>query len=310
MYNFFSMKLSIAAIVTLSLAGFVAGAPDDLDDSYAKLKAAVEKKDPDEVKTSAAETLKLVKAAQAAPKPADADAAKDWESRATYDKEVENYIEYALAFTAEQGGEPAKTVELIDVLLAENPKSKYLDDICANAYLAALGKTGGSAKQLEGMAKIAAGRPDNVVALTALVEGYSQKNPGSALNYANKLLAAARKAKPEGLAEGDWEKARNAALATGYYYGGLIYGQRQAWIDCDKNLTAAMPLIAGDQSKTGVAEFTLGFCKYSFGKLTNDRTKMQAGAGLVEKSAGIKSPLQDQAYKTSLAMKQELAARR
>jgi hypothetical protein len=309
MYNFLSMKLSIAALLTISLAGFLTAAPDDLDDSYAKLKAAVEKKDPDEVKTSAAQTLKLVKAAQASPKPADADAAKDWESRATYDKEVENYTEYALAFTAEQSGDAAKTVELIDVLLAQNAKSKYLDDICANAYLAALGKTGGSAKQLEGMAKIAAGRPDNVVALTALVEGYSQKNPGSALNYANKLLAAARKAKPEGLAEGDWEKARNSALATGYYYGGLIYGQRQAWVDCDKNLTAALPLIAGDMSKTGVADFTLGFCKYSFGKLTADRTKMQAGAALVDKAAGIKSPLQDTAYRTSQQMKQELAAR-
>jgi hypothetical protein len=310
MYNFFSMKLSIAAILMLSLAGFLTGAPDELDDSNTKLKAAVEKKDPDEVKAAAADTLKLVKAAQATPKPTDADAAKDWENRATYNKEVEGYTEYALAFTAEQGAEPAKAVELIDLLLAQNPKSKYLDDICANTYLAALGKTGGSAKQLEGMAKIAAGRPDNVVALTALVEGNYAKNASQSLNYANKLIAAARKAKPEGLAEADWEKAKNSALATGYYYGGLIYGQRQAWIDCDKNLTAALPLIAGDQNKTGAAYFTLGFCKYSFGKLTNDRTKMQAGEALVEKSAGMKNPMQDTAYRTSLQMKQELAARR
>ncbi len=309
MYNFFSMKLSIAALLTFSLAGFLAAAPDDLDDSYAKLKAAVEKKDPDEVKSSAAETLKLAKALQATPKPAEADAVKDWESRITFGKEVESYTEYSLAFMSEQGLEPAKTIELVDTLIAQNPKSKYLDDICANAYLAALGKTGGSAKQLEGMAKIVAGRPDNVVALTALVEGYYGKPGGQALNYSTKLIAAARKAKPEGLAEGDWEKAKNSALATGYYYGGLIYGQRQAWVDCDKNLTAALPLIAGDQNKTGIADFTLGFCKYSFGKLTNDRPKMQAGAALVEKSAGIKSQMQDTAYKTSLQMKQELAAR-
>jgi hypothetical protein len=309
MYNFFSMKLSIAALLTFSLAGVLAAAPDDLDDSYTKLKEAVEKKDPDAVKASAAETLKFAKALQTAPKPADAEEAKNWEERVKYGKEVESYTEYALVFTAEQGLEPAKTIELIDVLLAQNSKSKYLDDICANTYLAALGKSGGSAKQLEGMAKIAAGRPDNVVALTALVEGYYGKNPGQALNYANKLVAAARKAKPEGLAEADWERARNAALSTGYYYGGLIYGQRQAWLDCDKNLTAALPLIAGDQNKTGAAYFTLGFCKYSFGKLTNDRTKMQAGAALVDKSAAMKNPMQDTAYRTSMQMKQELSTR-
>jgi len=58
MYNFLSMKLSIAALLTISLSGFLMAAPDELDDSYAKLKAAVEKKDPDEVKTAAADTLR------------------------------------------------------------------------------------------------------------------------------------------------------------------------------------------------------------------------------------------------------------
>ena len=288
MYNFFSMKLSIAALLTFSLAGLVAAAPDDLDDSYTKLKAAVEKKDPDEVKTAAANTLKLVKAAEAAPKPADADAAKDWDNRMKYDQEVEGYTEYALVFAAEQPGvEPAKTVELINTLLAQNPKSKYIDEICANAFLLALGKSGGSAKQVEGMTKIVAGHPDNIVALTALVEGIRSE---LALNYANKLIAAAKKAKPEGIPEAEWEKTKNAALGTGYYYAGFAYGQRQSWIDCDKDLTAALPLIAGDQNRTGAAYYTLGFCKYSFGKLTNDRTKMQAGAALVEKSAGDEEP--------------------
>lgn len=309
MYNFFSMKLSIAAFAIFSLAGIVSAAPDELDDSYAKLKAAVDKKDPDAVKAAAAETLKGAKALEAAPKPAGAAEAKDWEERVKYGKEIELYTEYALASTAEQAGDPAKTVELMDVLLADNPKSKYIDEACANAYLVALGKTGGAAKQLAGMAKIAAGHPDNVVALTALVQGYASKSPAQALNYANKLIAAARQPRPENIPEAEWEKTKNTALADGYYYAGYIHGQRQEWLDCDKDLTSALPLISGDTSRLGAAYYTLGLCKYQFGKLTNDRSKMQAGEQLVEKSAGMKSPMQDAAYRTSLAMKQELSAR-
>jgi hypothetical protein len=307
MYNFLSMKLSIAiALVSFSALAAPAPAPDDLDDSYAKLKADVEKKDPDAVKADAATTLKLVKEAKAKPKPADADEAKDWENRNKYGDEIQAYTDYALATTANQPDmDPAKTVELISMLVDSDPKSKYIDEVCANAYYAALGKTGG--KQVDAMAKIAAGRPDNVFALTILTESYGSKNPAQGLNYANKLIAAAKKPRPEDIPEAAWDKTKSAALATGYYYAGFAYGQRQQWLDCDKSMGAALPLVSGDQ--IGVANYMLGLCRYQFGKLTNDRTKMTAGQALVEKAAGIKGPMQDQAYRTNLQMKQELGAR-
>jgi hypothetical protein len=309
MYNFLSMKLSIA-IALFSLTALAAPAPspapDDLDDSYAKLKADVDKKDPDAVKADAATTLKLVKESKAKPKPADADEAKDWENRNKYGDEIQAYAEYALVTTAEQPGvEPAKTVEMIDTVIAQNPKSKYLDDTCADAYYAALGKTGG--KQLEGMAKIAAGRPDNIAALLVLTEGYGSKSPAQGLTYANKLIAAAKKPRPEDIPEGTWEKTKNTALGTGYYYAGFAYGQKQQWLDCDKSMSAALPLVSGEQ--IGVADYMLGLCRYQFGKLTSDRTKMTAGQALVEKAAGIKSPMQSQAYTTNMQMKQELSGR-
>ncbi len=306
MYNFFLMKLSIAAVAILSLAGLSAAAPDELDDSYAKLKAAVDKKDAGAVKAAEPDVLKGAKALIDAPKPAGADEAKDWENRVKYGHEIEEYCEYALASTAEQAGDPAKTVELGDLLVAQNAKSKYVDEGFANAYLVALGKAGGSAKQVAAMQKIAAGRPDNIVALMVLV----QRSSGAGqVNYGNKLIAASKKAKPEGVPDAEWEKTKNAALADGYYYAGLGYVTQRSFLDCDKDLTAALPLLSGDQSKLGVAYYELGFCKYSFGKQTNDRSKMRAGQQLVEKSAGIKSPMQNQAYHDNLLMKQELGVR-
>ena len=49
-------------------------------------------------------------------------------------------------------------IALTDALLAVNPKSTYLG-VASNAYLGALGKTGGADKQIEGATKIVAGKP-------------------------------------------------------------------------------------------------------------------------------------------------------
>src|SRR5258706_9144208 len=269
------VKTSLVLVMSLSLAGLVAAAPDELEDSYTKLKEAVAKKDADTVKTAAAETNKLGQALVTAAKPTDAEEAKGWQERVEYGKQVSTYTEYALATTAAQVSDPAKTVALVDALIAQNPKSKYLDEVCANAYLVALGKSGGSAKQMDGMAKIVAGRPDNIVALNALIEG----RPATAAQNAGRLLAAAKKPKPEGLPDAEWERIKNMALANGYFYTGFTNGQKQSWVECDKNLKLALPMISADANKTATAYFSLGICDFNLGKLTNDREIR--GRGLV-----------------------------
>jgi len=294
------VKKFAITLMLLSMAGLAAA--DELQDSYAKLKEAVEKKDADTVKSAAAETNKLALALVNAPKPTDADEAKAWGERVEYGKEVSTYTEYALATTAAQAGDPGKTIMLVDALIAQNPKSKYLDEVCANAYLTALGKNGGAAKQAEGMAKIVAGRPDNIVALNAL----SELRPASATANAGKLLAAAKKPKPEGLPEAEWEKLKNAALSSGYFYMGYSAAQRQNWKDCDTNLKAALPLLNNDP-RQGSAYFSLGVCNYQLGKLTHDKSRMISGQQMVEKASAMKGPMQNEAYRQNLAMKQEIS---
>jgi hypothetical protein len=282
-----------------SLVGYVRA--DDLADAQTKLKEAVGQKNADQVLADAAETFKLAKAEAAKPQPSEADQVDNWKQHVEYAKEVTAYAEYALSATAIQSGDPAKTAALVNALIAENSKSKYLDESCANAYLVAL-KSGGSAKQAEGMAKIVAGRPDNLVALSALCD----LRPASGPAYASKLLAASKKARPEGIPEAEWQKLKTAAEGSGYYYLGFDNAQKQAWVDCDKNMKTALPLISGDTNKLGIAYFSLGVCEYQFGKMTADRTRMQAGQQYMEKSAAIKGPYQNDAYQRNNAMKQEL----
>jgi hypothetical protein len=190
-----------------------------------------------------------------APQPSDAAEVDNWKQRIEYGKEVAAYSEYALAYIATQVDGP-KTIDLVDTLIAQNPKSKYIDT-CTQAYLAALGKSG-AAKQLDGMKKIVDGRPDNEVALAALAEGLMSKSPDSALRYANTLI-----------------KLKGAGLSTGYFVAGVINGARSAWLDCDRDLKAALPTVK-DNYKLGIVYFYLGLANYQLGKVTLDRTKMQA----------------------------------
>jgi hypothetical protein len=276
---------------------------DELEDSYAKLKATVEKKDAEAVKADAAATNKLAQVLINAPQPSDAAEVDNWKQRIEYGKEVASYSEYAIAYVATQVDGP-KTIELVDALIAQNPKSKYLD-VCTPQYLAALGK-GGAAKQMEGMTKIVAGRPDNEVALAALTEGLANKSPDRALNYANKLAAVLRtKGKPEGVSEADWEKTKTAGLATAYYVSGALYGGKSDWIDCDRQLKAALPLVH-DNTRLGIVYFYLGLANYQLGKQTMDRPRMQTGLKYSQQSAAMAGPMKDQAYHNALAIQNEL----
>ena len=268
----------------LLLAGLVRA--DDLEDAYTKLKATVEKKDADAVKADAEATFKLAQKLVNAPQPSDAAEVDNWKQRVEYGKEVTAYTEYALAAVAAEV-EGAKTIELVDTLLAQNNKSKYIDS-CTQAYLTALGKSGGAAKQMEGMAKIAAGRPDNEVALAALAEGLMSKSPDRALVYANRLV-----------------KLKGPGLATGLFVAGVVNGAKNAWIDCDRDLKAALPLVH-DNYKLGIVYFYLGLANYQLGKMTMDRVKIQAGLKYSQQSAAIAGPMKDQAYHNVLAIQNEL----
>jgi tetratricopeptide (TPR) repeat protein len=293
------VAIAMLALVRLARA-------DELEDSYAKLKEAVTSKNADAVKTEGAATFKLAQALVNAPQPSEADQVENWKQRVDYGKDVIAYTEYALSYMATQ--DPAKTVELVDTLLAQNPKSKYVD-VCTPAYLAALGKVG-AAKQIEGMTKVVAGRPDNEVALAALTEGLMSKSPDRALNYANKLLSVLKtKGKPEGVSDAEWDRAKTTGLASGYFVAGVIYGSKSSWIECDRDLKAALPL-NHDNYRLGIIYFYLGLSNYQLGKMTMDKPRIQTALKYSQQSAAIAGPMKDQASHNVTAIQNELQGRK
>jgi hypothetical protein len=278
-----------------------------VDDFYAALKRAVEKKDVESVAKLARQTAKLGEAFAAKPQPSDASAVAGWKARTEFGKEVASYAEYSLSAMAADA-EPAKTVELVDLLIDVNPKSQYMWSAAA-AYLYALGKSGGEAQQLAGAEKILKGSPANEDALYALASHYMPSRPAQAQAYATRLTAAMRtKAKPEGISEADWEKKKALFLGQGYYIAGATAAQTQSWKDCDTNLRAAIPYLGSNPSISGPVYFYLGLSNYQLGRLTGDLPRIQEGQKFSEQSAAIAGPMQTQAQRNAALIKQELGA--
>jgi hypothetical protein len=294
------VKTLVAAIAAVSVCAV--GFAQDEKNPYDKLKDAVTAKDADAVKSQEPEALKFAQGLVNAPKPSDAEEAKNWAANVETGKQMMTYTEYALASTAEQPGlDAGKAAALGQMLLAQNPKSQYVDDIFANAMLNAL-RGAGAAKQMEAMNAIVKGHPDNIAANVALLDG----NHGSIAN-ADHLLAAAKKPRPESVPEAEWEKLKSTALADGYYFSGFLNGQKQNWKECDNNMRAALPMVSGDRLE--VAYFIIGTCEFKFGQLTLDKTKMESGQQAMQKAASLKGPYQSQAYSQAAAMRQAIGGR-
>jgi len=301
------VKTAILALGTLSLFLVASASANQLDDAYQKLKDAQTAKDPDAVKKWAVETSKLAKAEATGPK-LEGFTEEDWPKRVEYAKGVGTLSEYALATTAAQPGlAPEKVIELMDALLAVNPKSTYIG-AGAGAYLAAVGKTGGAEKQIEAATKIVKESPNEEEALMFLAENLMSKNRADqAYTYASRLVSVMKsKAKPEGFSDEEWNKRKSLFLSRGYYTAGVTGCMRQIWKECDTNLRTALPMLSGQTAMTGPAYFYLGVANYQLSKITSDRTKLQEALKFTQQSAAISGPMQGQAQQYVTVMQNEL----
>ena len=300
-------------IVALLLwTGSAAAAAEDLDSSYQSLQEAVAKKDAELVKKLAAQTVVIARqaACETAPAGNDADEQAAWKKRVAYGKEVESYTEYALYSIAVQSA-PAVMIDLMSTLEAQNPKSKYLDE-GYGAYLVELAKNGSEAKVLPLAEKAIANFPQNPDLLLVLMENaMTHKQTDRALSFGNRLVAAAgKRAKPEGEAAADWERSRNTWLGHGYWTVGSISAEKGLYAAADKSLRAALPLVKGDDYRTGVALFYLGVANYQVGKATLDKKKVLEAAQFSDEAAKFNTPVQHQAWVNAQLMRTDASKMR
>jgi hypothetical protein len=296
------MKLSVVGIAIFLMTGPVVVA-DELDDTYQSLQDAVAKKDAALVKKLAVPLFELARKVSTAPEPTSAIEKEDWPNRVKYAKEAEGYAEYALYATGVQA-DAATMVDLLGLLEAQSPKSKYLDQ-GYQAYLAALRQVGKEADIPAIVDKAVVNFPSNPdLLLVAATSAQAKKQTDRAISLANRLVTAANaRPKPEAMAAADWERQKSAWLGRGYWISGVSTGEKSLYALSNKSLRAALPYIKGEPALMGPALFYLGLDNYQLGKMTNNKKQVLEGATFSDQCAAIAGPFQDQAYRNSMAMK-------
>jgi tetratricopeptide (TPR) repeat protein len=304
------MNLALVIFAALLAAGPAVIGAGDLETAYQHLKDAEASKDAVQVKKTAVEACTLAREAIASPMPEGADAQAAWKKHVDFAHEVELQSEYALYATALQAP-PATAVDLLSTLVQQNPKSKYLNDGYA-LYFSALEKTHQASKIPEVAEKALANFPDNDDALVLLANtAMNRKQNDRALGYAKRLIVVLNKhGRPEGMTAAAWEHKRDAALGSGYWIAGVIEAEKAHYYDADKNLRAALPLIAGNNALKGPALFYLGMANYNLGKMTMKKSLVLEGARFSRESAAIPGPMAQQAWHNAMVMKDEAARMR
>jgi tetratricopeptide (TPR) repeat protein len=302
------VKLPALSLALVLVAG-PAVAAGVLEDGLQSLKDAVAKKDAPLVKKLVADLYPQAREASAEAAPKNDDDKPAWTNRVELAKSVEAYTEYALYAVAIQSP-PETLVDLISTLEQSNPKSKYLDE-AYGPYLVALNRTKDAAKVIPTAEKALANFPDNEDLLLVVTDAALAKNPDRALTLANRLVAAFNKhPKPESMSAADWERKKSAGLGRGYWIAGVVYGAKGQYVNCDKSLRAALPLIKGSDAMLGPALFYLGMSNYNLGKMTLNKAKILEAARFSEQSAAIAGAYTDQARHNATVMKDEAARMR
>lgn len=278
---------------------------DELEDAYANLKAAVEKKDPDLVKKYAMETSQLARKITESPQPTAADEVEIWKQRVEYAKGIDTYSEYALFTAAAQQIDPKKVIDLVDTLEAQNPKSQYLGNIWGY-YFTALSKTGAESKVLPAAERAVKNDPGNPDALLILSDNLMGKQPGPALRYAEKLISVLAGKPPEGTNAANWDRVRGIGLAHAHYTAGVIHATQNRFVDADQHLRLALPLVKGDSYRTAGALFYLGLVNYNLARATLDKPRMNEALKFSDESAKIAGPFQSMAKQNAYAIRETI----
>jgi tetratricopeptide (TPR) repeat protein len=278
---------------------------DQVDVAYNNLKAAEGKNDPDAVMKWSAETSKLARKEVASPKPGEG---KD---QIDYAKQVDTYTEYSIYATELKTADGAKVVALVESLEARNPDSPYLSKAYGR-YLAALQQQGQNDKAGAAAEKEAQRDPSNEDVLAFLADYDRQKKDyDKSLSYSTKLVQLMQsKAKPEEIADADWQKKKLRLLAFGLWIEGVSYSGKNQYAEADKALRAGLPLIKGEDQSQGRVLFQLGFADFQLGKTTKNRAMMQDALKFSQQSAAMKSPDQQNAANNAKAISAALGVRR
>jgi tetratricopeptide (TPR) repeat protein len=114
------------------------------------------------------------------------------------------------------------------------------------------------------------------------------------------------KAKPEELADADWQKKKQTLLAFGFWMQGAAYNTQAHYADADKALRQALPLVKNDNRLMPMVLFQLGVADFQLGKSSKNTAMIKEALNFSKQSAAVSSPVQVEAQNNVKAITKAL----
>lgn len=279
--------------------------PDNAPAAYDSLQACEQKQDADCVVAWAGKTVAAAKLMLASPKPAEEDEAETWKHQQDYATQVITRAEYSLYAQGLQSADAQKAVKLFAALEAMNPDSQYMPQAGGRYFIALLQlkDTAGAQRLAEAMNARGKANDDMLIYL-ADINLTGTKNYAAAAEYAMKAVSMIpAMAAPDGMAPGAWETKKKNSLGRAYWIAGVAYGTLQKWVETDKVMREALPLIEGNNDLLPGAYFYIGLSNYRLGQgPKGDKARLAEAQKYTALCAKMKSPFQGPAQKNLQAM--------
>ena len=242
--------------------------PECVETSQQTLKAAELKKDPDLVMKWSAKTSELAQKVVASPQPQNSDDVENWKARVDYARQVNTYTEYSLYAMALQTPDPKKQATLLEALQQRNPKSEYLGK-AADTLFVAYQKSGATDKAVAFAQQMADSNLASEDMLLVLTDDAGKKKQGDKVHvYSARLVEVmSAKPKPDGVADADWTRRKNAILGLAYDMDGRQYFNDGKLPQADQELRKAQPLVDDNAVVKSEVLFYLGLANYKMEKI-------------------------------------------
>ena len=273
--------------------------PNNIEIAEANKRLAEKKGDKNLVEKWSAEIEKIAARVVKSALPPDPEENKIAQERIEYARQIvanADYTEYNKAINTPA---PAERIAALESFVKRVPQNPYLDQIEVAEFLS-YKELGDLPKTLAAAEKILSHNENREDALLFIIEvNFNRKaDPKRTLALAAKFLERMPTVeRPEGVSERDWTQAKSKNLARVHYIIGRIYFEAEQWPSADRAMRAALPLIGDDQLRAAVLN-DLAWANY----------RMQNALEAVRfysLCAAIRSPLQEQAAKSVLAVKSE-----
>jgi hypothetical protein len=271
--------------------------------AYYALQACEQKKDAGCITTWATRTAEAARKLLVSKKPDDVEEAT-WSRELDFAKQVITRCEYALYAAELQSTNPKDIAMFYEALEKLSPTSQYIKD-AGGRYLITLLQAKEIAKAQDFAIRAAENDQagDDVLLFAADASLSAKQDYDKAIAYAGKLIAVLpAEPAPQGVNAAEWEAKKKNSLGRAYWIQGAAYGAKNEWVECEKAMKAAMPLI--ESSATGKelvpgAYFYLGLANYSLAKSTPKGDPVRKAEALKNFQACVKfpGPFQEQAQK-------------